>query len=102
MQATDIRLVEIQERYNMGQGGIIGVIGMVVGATALIAIGYYVTVKFHNKVNTSDFSAAQNEEFASIISETDDLFDLTTLLVWVTIAAAILTMILGAFMVLGS
>ena len=102
MQATDIRLVEIQERYNVGQGGIIGVIGMVVGASALIAIGYYVTVKFFNKVDQSDFTATQNTTFDSLKTETDDLFDLTTLLVWVTIAAAILSMILGAFMVLGN
>lgn len=98
----DLRLVEIKERHSMSGKGIIGVIGMVVGSVALLAVGYYVVTKFFNKVDTSGFTADQNTTFGEIQTQADDAIELSGFAVWVAVAAFILAIVLGAFASMGA
>lgn len=98
----DLRLVEIKERHSMGGKGIIGVIGMVVGSVALLAVGYYVVTKFFNKIDTDNFTTEQTATFTEIQTTADDSIELSAFAIWVAVAAFILTIVLGAFAALGN
>lgn len=101
MESTDLRLVEIRNREGMGGQGIIGTIGVVVGASALLAVGYYIVTKFFGQVDTSTFSTSQNTTFEAIQGNSDDAFEISGFLIWVAVAVGVLTIVLGVMAVLG-
>lgn len=98
MQYADLRLVELQERNPASTGGVLGGIALAVGGSAMLAIGYYIKVKFFNQVDQSDFTADQNTTYDDLQGDTDDVFDMTTLMLWVAIGMTVLVLVLGGFM----
>lgn len=95
----ELRLVKIQERQSVNMG-VIGTIGVLVAASALMFIGYYVTTKFSSKIETS-ISAADNVTFQEIKTDLNDAWGMGTLYVWFAVAAGILGLVFATVAIFG-
>ena len=95
MQDLDLRVVEIQDRRGQQGVTILGGISIVVGGGAMLALGYYIVTKFWNKVDQSGFTADQNTSFDSMQGEVNDAFEFSGFILWVSIAAAALLLVMG-------
>ena len=84
--------MQLTKMGNKGQAAVIGVLLVVIIS---LMIGLYVYSAVGNSIDRSDFSAAQNTTYDSVVSNSNSAFTLTSILPLVIGAAAILGVIVG-------
>ena len=92
----DLRLVEIKQRDSMAFG-VKEIVAAVVGAGVTLIVGLLVYSKISQGIDTSSFTAAQNTTLASIKTNVESGFSLTSVMPIVIAAAGLLAVLFVAF-----